>query len=176
MAIRDSLLAELDQELASARRLLEAVPPDRAGYRPHEKSWTLGELSLHVASVLTWQIFTLERDEVDLADPTFSPPAFESVQANLRTFDANAAAARAALELASDEHLKRPWTLRRQGQVMFTMPRLACLRSFVLNHLIHHRGQLTVYLRMCDVPLPPIYGPTADVPGSVLAQQHGPGG
>lgn len=174
MPIRDSLLPELDQELATTRKLLEVVPEAKTGFRPHEKSWTLGELSLHVANVLSWLPLTMQATEIDLSPPggePLTPPVFESAAATLRRFDETSRAARAALAGASDEDLGVPWTLKRRGQALFTLPRVACVRSFVLNHLIHHRGQLTVYLRMCDVPLPPVYGPTADVPGDVLAAQ-----
>lgn len=174
MAIRDSLLPELDQELATTRKLLEAVPEAKTAFRPHQKSWTLGELSLHLAHVLTWLPSTLETTEFDLSPPggpSFAPPRFESAAATLRMFDETSRAARAALAAASDAELKVPWTLKRRGQGLFTMPRVDCVRSFVMNHLIHHRGQLTVYLRLCDVPLPPVYGPTADVTGDMLAAQ-----
>ncbi|MBL8859217.1 MAG: DinB family protein [Planctomycetes bacterium] len=172
MALRDSLLNELDQELPSTRRLVELVPEAQIGFRPHAKSWTLGELSLHVAHVLTWLPLTLQHTEVDLSPPggpALPSPKFESAAATLRVFDTNALAARAALADATDLELSVAWTLRRGGQSLFTLPRAACVRTFVMNHLIHHRGQLTVYLRMCDVPLPPIYGPTADVTGAMLA-------
>lgn len=174
MAIRDGLLPELDQELATTRTLLALVPEAKTSFRPHPKSWTLGELALHLANLLTWLPSTLRATELDLdppAGPRFVPPKFESAAATLRTFDANAKAARAALAAASDAELAVPWTLKKRGQAMFTLPRLACLRSFVLNHLIHHRGQLTVYLRLVDVPLPPVYGPTADLTGDQLAAQ-----
>ena len=174
MALRDALLPELDQELATTRALLALVPASRTSFRPHARSWTLGELALHLANLLTWLPLTLERTELDLdppGGPRFVPPSFESAAATLATFDGNARAARAALARASDQDLAVPWTLRRRGQALFTLSRAACLRSFVLNHLIHHRGQLTVYLRLCDVPLPPVYGPTADVTGEQLAAQ-----
>ena len=174
MAIRDTLLTELDNELATTRTLLALVPASRTSFRPHPKSWTLGELSLHLANVLTWLPTTLKTTELDLdppGGPKFVPPKFESAAATLAMFDETARAARAALANASDADLAVPWSLKKHGQVMFTLPRAACLRSFVLNHLIHHRGQLTVYLRMCDVPLPPVYGPTADVTGDALAAQ-----
>jgi uncharacterized damage-inducible protein DinB len=172
MAIRDSLIPELQQELASTRSVLAVVPEAKTGFRPHPKSWTLGELSLHVANVLTWMSWTMKATELDLSPPggpDLVPPKFESAAATLRFFDETSRAALAALSAASDEDLRVPWTLKRKGQSLFTLPRLACVRSFVMNHHIHHRGQLTVYLRMCDVPLPPIYGPTADVTGEVLA-------
>lgn len=174
MAIRDALLPELDNELATTRALLALVPASKTSFRPHPKSWTLGELSLHVANVLTWLPMTLRTTELDLdppGGPKFVPATFESPAATLAMFDETARAARAALATVSDAEMSVPWSLKKHGQVMFTLPRAACLRSFVLNHLIHHRGQLTVYLRMCDVPLPPVYGPTADVTGDVLAAQ-----
>jgi uncharacterized damage-inducible protein DinB len=174
MAIRDSFLTELDHELATTRKLLEIVPEAKTSFRPHVKSWTLGELSLHVANVLNWLPMTLNRTELDLdppGGPKFVPPKFESAKATLKMFDETARAARAALATASDSDLAVPWTLKKHGQVMFTMPRAACVRSFVMNHMIHHRGQLTVYLRMVDVPLPPVYGPTADLTGDQLAAQ-----
>lgn len=174
MAIRDSLLPELDQELATTRTLLALVPESKTSFRPHKKSWTLGELSLHLANLLTWLPSTLKATELDLdppAGPKFVPPRFESAAATLEMFDQTARAARAALAVASDAELMVPWTLKKHGQAMFTLPRVACVRSFVMNHLIHHRGQLTVYLRMCDVPLPPVYGPTADLTGDQLAAQ-----
>lgn len=173
-AIRDALLAELDQELSTTRRVLALVPEAKTGFRPHPKSWTLGELALHVANVLTWLPSTLRTTELDLdppGGPSFVPPKFESAAATLRAFEQNAHAARTTLATATEAELAVPWTLKKRGQALFTVPRGACVRSFVLNHLIHHRGQLTVYLRLCDVPLPPIYGPTADVTGDQLAAQ-----
>lgn len=164
-AIRDTLLPELDQELATTRTLLAAVPAAKASFRPHPKSWTLGELSLHLANLLTWLPMTLKATELDLDPPggkKFVPPRFESPAATLAMFDETARAARAALAAASDDELRVPWTLKKHGQAMFTLPRAACVRSFVMNHLIHHRGQLTVYLRLLGVPVPSIYGPTAD--------------
>jgi uncharacterized damage-inducible protein DinB len=112
-------------------------------------------------------LHTLRRDELDLAPPggpEFTPPRFESPAATLSTFDANVRQGREALAAASDRDLLAPWTLKKGGETLFTLPRVACLRSFVISHGIHHRGQLTVYLRLCDVPLPPVYGPTADEP------------
>jgi len=174
MPIRDALLPELEAELATTRKLLELVPEARTSFRPHKKSWTLGELSLHLANLLTWLPSTLKSTELDLdppGGPKFVPPKFESAKATLAMFDETARAARAALASASDAELTVPWTLKKHGQAMFTLPRSACMRSFVMNHLIHHRGQLTVYLRLVDVPLPPVYGPTADLTGDQLAAQ-----
>lgn len=173
-AIRDSLLPELDQEFATTRTLLALVPAAQTAFRPHPKSWTLGELALHLANLLTWLPMTLKATEFDL-DPPGGPrvvsPKFESVRATLAFFDETSRAARAALAKATDAELLVPWTLKKHGQAMFSLPRAACLRSFVMNHLIHHRGQLTVYLRLVNVPLPPVYGPTADLTGDELARQ-----
>ena len=145
--------------------VLERVPGDPADWKPHAKSHSLGDLGLHIANLIHWTSRTLEATELDLdppGGPGWTPPKFESVAATLAVFDHNAAAARAALAKASDADMLVPWSLKSGGHVIFTMPRVACLRSFVMNHLIHHRGQLTVYLRLCDVPLPSVYGPTAD--------------
>ena len=163
--IAESLLPEFDQEVATTRTLLTRIPEDRTGWRPHAKSWTLGELGLHLGNLLSWTRPTLEGTELDLeppGGPTWTPPTFESAARNVEVFDGNAADARAALAATSDADMMVPWTLKKAGEAMFTLPRVACIRSFVMNHLIHHRGQLTVYLRQCDVPLPPVYGPTAD--------------
>jgi len=179
MALCDALLPELDQELATTRKLLAAVPEARTSFRPHPKSWTLGELGLHLANLLTWLPMTLKSTELDLdppSGPKFVPPRFESAAATLKRFDDNARAARGALAVASDAEMLVSWTLKRGGVPLFTLPRAACLRTFVMNHLIHHRGQFSVYLRLCDIPLPSIYGPTADFTGDQLvAQKQGKG-
>jgi uncharacterized damage-inducible protein DinB len=110
---------------------------------------------------------TIAMPELDVAPadgPAFPPPVFTSIPDMLATFDANVASAREALAGATDAQLMEPWTLKKTGVTIFTLPKAACLRSFVLNHMIHHRGQLDVYLRLCDVPLPQVYGPTADAP------------
>lgn len=165
MGLAAMFLPELDQEIKTTRSVLERVPAAKVAWRPHPKSWTLGELSLHVANLFSWLRITLQTSELDVAPPGGGgiPPAkFESPAATLAHFDRHAAEGRAALAAASDAELAAPWSLKAGGHVKFTMPRSACVRFFVLNHMIHHRGQLTVYLRQCDVPLPSIYGPTAD--------------
>jgi len=165
MKISERILAEWDQEWAHTRKLLALVPEAKTGWRPHAKSWTLGELSVHLSNIPVWTLGTMSATELDLAPPggpAFASPKFESAAATLRTFDQNLAAARAAVAAASDEQWGVAWTLKKGGASIFTLPRSACIRFFILNHMIHHRGQLTVYLRMCDVPLPSVYGPTAD--------------
>jgi len=167
MTIAQSLLPEFDQEMASTRKLLALVPDAKAGYKPHAKSYTLGDLSAHMANLVSWVAGTLDATEIDLnppGGPAWSPRKFESSAATLKEFDTNVAAAHAKIAKAGDADMLVNWSLKSGGQTLFTMPRIACLRSFVMNHLIHHRGQLTVYLRMCDVPLPQVYGPTADTP------------
>ena len=165
MTIAQSILPEYDQEIVATRGVLERVPAERVAWRPHERSWSLGDLSLHVANLPSWLRITLETEELDLQPPDgpgFQGVTFESPAATLAHFERHAAEGRAALAATADARLAEPWSLKLGGKVKFTMPRSACVRMFVLNHLIHHRGQLTVYLRLCGVPLPSIYGPTAD--------------
>jgi uncharacterized damage-inducible protein DinB len=161
----EMLVTEFDRETAVTRQLLERVPEDRTSWRPHARSWTLGELSLHLATLPTWMPATLRATELDLnppGGPLYPRPVFESARATVRAFDSHVSDARAALTGALDAELDVSWTLKNACEVIFTMPRAAVLRTFVFNHSIHHRGQLSVYLRLCDVPVPPIYGPTAD--------------
>jgi uncharacterized damage-inducible protein DinB len=161
MTISEALLPEYDHEMATTRRLLELVPEARFEWRPHERSMTIGKLAGHLAGIPFWCTATLEATELDL--DTMPAPATPATRADLlAAFDAKVAKARAGLSAASDPELLVPWTLKKGGQVFFTMPRISVIRSFVMNHSIHHRGQLSVYLRLNDVPLPPIYGPTAD--------------
>jgi uncharacterized damage-inducible protein DinB len=164
MTIADTLLPEFDREMASTRRLIERVPDDRLTWQPHQKSMTLGRLAEHLGELATWGRLTISAPEVDLeqmARPAgHQPPG--SRAALLAAFDAQVAQARAALSGRTDAELMAPWTLRRGAQTFFTMPKVTCWRTFVMNHLVHHRGQLSVYLRLLDVPLPSIYGPSAD--------------
>lgn len=165
MAIKESLLPELEQEAASTRKLLERVPEDKLGWKPAEKSMTLSQLANHLANLPTWAVHALTGDELDIAPPGEEPYVADelgSVSEIVDSFDANLAKMREAIETTSDERFVQPWTLKNAGKQVFTMPRVAVLRSMILNHLIHHRGQLTVYLRLNDVPLPGIYGPSAD--------------
>jgi uncharacterized damage-inducible protein DinB len=165
MSIAESILPEYDHETASTRLLLERVPDARAGWKPHDRSRSLGELAMHIATIPRWTPVTLRQSEFDTNPPNgqaYLPPPFESRAHSLATYDEAVAAARALLVATSDAEFMLPWTLKNAGHVMFTLPRAAVFRTFVLNHSVHHRGQLTVYLRLCDVPLPNIYGPTAD--------------
>lgn len=161
MAMVDALLPEFDHEMTTTRKLLERVPEDRIDWKPHPKSYSLGQLAQHVATIPMWGAVTLSQTELDLGGGP--PPAQMRTRAELlAAFDQNAAATRSALLGRTDAELLVPWTLKNSGQTVFSMPRAAVWRGFVLSHLIHHRGQLSVYLRMQDVPVPSIYGPSAD--------------
>lgn len=165
MAFSDMLLPEFDQEMAGARTTLERVPENRFKWRPHPKSFAMGWLAGHLANIPEWGTLTIARDELDLAPggkPMEQQPPPASRADLLAVFDRKAAEARAAIAGASDEDLMKPWSLLQNGKTLFTMPKLTVLRSFVLNHLIHHRAQLGVYLRLNDVPVPALYGPSAD--------------
>jgi uncharacterized damage-inducible protein DinB len=166
MKISDALLPEFDQEMANTRKVLERCPEDKFGWRPHAKSWTMTELASHVAYLPDWARETLTKDSLDFAPADGSQPfkrdAARSTQELLASFDKNVAAARAALSETSDEEYAKLWTLLAGGQTIFSLPRLTVLRSFVFNHVVHHRGQLSVYLRLNDVPVPALYGPSAD--------------
>lgn len=152
-------LNEFDQEMASTRRLLERVPSDKAKWKPHEKSFALGHLAQLVSWMPGWIATTLREPQIDLAKA--GGYSFETTDVLVREFDKNVAAARAALSSVQGAALDEPWSLTRGDIVLLTAPRGETVRQH-LNHLIHHRGQLTVYLRLVDVPLPKIYGPTAD--------------
>ena len=164
MPIVDSLLPEYDHELATTRRLLERVPEAEFDWKPHPRSMTLGQLAGHVANLPFWLSATLNAPFYDVTtgdkEARLDPPLSREVM--LKEFDERVRKARARLAQASDAEMMAPWALKNDGQEIFSMPRAAAVRSFVMNHLIHHRGQLSVYLRLKDVPLPSMYGPTAD--------------
>ena len=166
MSIAASVLPEFDQEMATTRTMLERVPEARAQWTPHVKSWTLGQLASHIGNPPRLGLIAMEADELDVSAPGGArTPEFDSTANLIRTFDENVRRARAAIESASDSDMMEPWTLRRAGKTVWTLPRAAVLRSFILSHMIHHRGQLSVYLRLSDVPLPSVYGPSADTKG-----------
>jgi len=164
MGLGSLLLPEFDHEMAGTRKTLERVPEDRLAWRPHAKSMTLGALASHLANLPSWTVPTIKQSSLDLA-PGGVPMRQEertSRQALLDHFDRHVAAGRAALVAASDETLQGPWSLLSNGKTYFTMPRIVVLRTFVMNHNVHHRAQLGVYLRQLDVPVPALYGPSAD--------------
>lgn len=165
MTISDALLPEFDNEMSNTRRTLERIPEDRLTWKPHEKSMTLGRLAGHVAELPGFGTTTIETDSLDLSAREYKPLMVTSREQVLEVFDGKVAEARAAIARASDDHLMKPWSLEYQGQTLFTMPRAAVIRSMMLSHIIHHRAQLGVYLRLNDVPVPAIYGPSADETG-----------
>lgn len=165
MSLSASFLPEFDLEAASTRKMLDAVPDEHLAYKPHAKSFSMGDLASHIANTVHWGTVTLTEPNYDLAPdgaPQEDGPSAKNNAELLANFDANVAACRAALEASSDDDLMQPWSLLTNGTPMFTMPRIAVLRSFIFNHIYHHRGQLSVYLRMNDIPVPGVYGPTAD--------------
>jgi uncharacterized damage-inducible protein DinB len=168
MGISQSLLPEFDHEMGNTRKTLERVPEDKLGWKPHEKSGTMGWLSSHLANIPAWTAFTIDQDSLDVApvgQPKYETPQARSRKELLEFFDQNVASGRAALARASDENLVKSWTLLSGGKTVLTMPRIAVLRSFILNHNVHHRAQLGVYLRLNNIPVPAIYGPSADEAG-----------
>jgi len=165
MTIGQSMLPEFDQEMKNTRTTLERVPDDKWGWKPHEKSGTVGWLTGHIATLPGWMTMTIQTTELDYAPvdgPQYTPPKIENRKEALAEFDKSAGEARAALAGASDADMMVGWTLLAGGKEIFTMPRIACIRGFVLNHLIHHRAQLGVYFRLMDVAVPGLYGPSAD--------------
>jgi uncharacterized damage-inducible protein DinB len=164
MAVIDYLLPEFDHEMASTRKVLERIPAERFAWKPHVKSMSFGELAQHLAGMPGWIAGTIDQDAYEVGGPHgHQTPASSAVL--LSTFDQNVAALRQAIASKTDAQLMAPWTMKANGKAMFTMPKLSLVRTLLLNHSIHHRGQLTVYLRLNDLPLPPLYGPTADERG-----------
>lgn len=165
MPISQALLPEFDHEMSNTRKTLERIPENDFTWKPHPKSMPLGRLAGHVAEMPGWAVPTIAQDSLDLAPPGSGPPqgtVAQSRQHVLDLFDKNVAAARAAIAGATDEQLMKPWSLLVGGRTIFTMPKIAVLRSMVMNHTIHHRAQLGVYLRLNNIPVPALYGPSAD--------------
>lgn len=163
MTLRQALLAEFDDEMAVTRRVLERVPDSALAWKPHDRTMSLGELATHLSKIPHWGASILQHDGYDLEHAESQEPARIGSRAEIvSTFDRHAAEARRTLVEKTDAELSAPWNLTTTGGVIMSLPRLTALRRFLFNHLVHHRGQLTVYLRMHDVPLPPLYGPTAD--------------
>jgi uncharacterized damage-inducible protein DinB len=161
----EMILPEFDQEMASTRKVLERVPEDKLEWKCHPKSNTIGWNANHIAEMAGWVAGTLEHAEFDVAPaggPEYKSPSFKTRAEILACFDKNVAAARAAISKVSDDDMAAVWTLKHAGNTIFAMPRTAAIRGFVLNHIIHHRAILTVYLRMNDIPVPGLYGPSGD--------------
>ncbi|MCB1023542.1 MAG: DinB family protein [Acidobacteria bacterium] len=155
---------EMEMEAATARKMLERLPEDKFEWQPHEKSMTLGRLSGHVAETFEWTAATILQDELDFSKMDYNAEPATSTAGLLEKFDAGIKAALEILNGVSDEDIMKPWTMRDGEKVYMTMPKVAVMRGFVISHMIHHRGQLSVYMRLLDVPVPSIYGPSADEP------------
>jgi len=164
MRIADGLLPEFDHEMATTRKTLERVPDDRFAWKPHEKSMAMGALASHLANLPSWVSLAIGAESFDMAPggQAVRSPGCNSRQEVLAMFDKNVADARVALNSATDETIVQPWSLLSNGATILTMPKVAVVRNFVLNHSIHHRAQLGVYLRLNDIPVPSVYGPSAD--------------
>lgn len=159
MSFAASMLPEFDMEMATTRKVLERVPSDKGSWKPHEKSFALGHLAQLVAWMPGWITNTATRPDLDLARA--DGYSLQDTATLLEAFDRNVAEARSAIRGLTDEDLERPWSLKRGDMVLWNAPKGVVLRNHV-SHLVHHRGQLTVYLRLLDIPVPSIYGPSAD--------------
>ncbi|MEJ7611825.1 MAG: DinB family protein [Ferruginibacter sp.] len=162
MTIAQQMLAELQQEAIATRKILSLVPVDRSDWKPHDKSMSLLNLARHTAEIYGWPKETVEMDELDFSKMDYTPKEIKSTDDLLAMFEKGLAKAKEILEQASDEDMAKPWTMRNGEIIYFTMPKAQVMRTWVLNHSVHHRAQLGVYLRMLDIPLPGTYGPTAD--------------
>ncbi|MDE2652468.1 MAG: DinB family protein [Gemmatimonadota bacterium] len=162
-----SILPAFNQIVDGTKSVLAAVPEDQLDWRPHDKSWKLGELATHLANLPSWTMATLSVSEFDISPADGGPPPMAALTTSAEMVEAleeNAAAARGAIENCSDADLASPWTMLVAGEARFTLPKAVVLRTFIMDHMIHHRAQLGVYLRMLDVPVPQLFGPTADFP------------
>lgn len=162
ISLKDVAIGDLRRELILTRRVLERLPDDEWGWKPHEKSYSLGELATHLSNLPLWLESILREDSYDLASSSIEDRIPQNREAILARFDTRCEAVRQALDELHDENLGTDYALLDGEKVVFTMPRGAALRSMGISHMIHHRAQLTVYLRLLDIPLPPVYGPTAD--------------
>ena len=164
--IAQMLLPELEAEMATLRKVYSRLPEALFGYQPHDRSMSMGKLAGHIADMLTWGTVTLQSESFDM-NPADGSLKWESFVPKTSTelmdrFEKGVTGFKAAIESTGDEAMQAPWSLLSGGKTLFTMPRIACIRSMILNHMIHHRGQLSVYLRLNDIPVPSIYGPSAD--------------
>lgn len=163
MAIQEAFSAELKHESSLTKTILERVPVDRADWKPHEKSMSLGRLATHIADITHWISDIRQIDDFDfLKDYNFKPAVATTQEELLGIFHKNLDRAMHSLAAMSDEEMNRIWTVRQGEQVMFSIPKKVALRSWAFNHMFHHRGQLSVYLRLLDIPVPGMYGPSAD--------------
>jgi uncharacterized damage-inducible protein DinB len=165
MKISDGLLSEFDHEVTTTHKCLARIPDNKFSFKPHPKSFDMHGLAVHIATMLDWGVTVIKSDSFDYApvggEPYVAPVAKDNAEL-LAMFDKAAAAFRAALAGTENDAMMQPWSLLEGGKTQFTMPRLAVLRGMIFNHIVHHRGQLSVYLRLCDIPVPALYGPSAD--------------
>ena len=161
MPLNQTILPEFDHEMANTRKSLERIPDAKLDWTPHQKSMSMGKLATHMATLTQWTDAVMNQDSFDVTNAPPQPP-LKSSKEILDAFDKNTALARKAIAGSTDEQLMKPWSLMKDGKAIFTLPRIGVVRSFILNHTIHHRAQLGVYLRLNDIPVPSIYGPSAD--------------
>ncbi|MFQ5772259.1 MAG: DinB family protein [bacterium] len=162
MNLIDPVIAELQQEANTTRKMLAVIPENKLSWTPHEKSMSLGRLAAHLAEIPGWVDALVVQDELDLGQSDYTPQVASNMSETLESFDNNLAKALEILKQQSNERLLATWRLKKDGEVLVEMPRMAVIRTWLLSHLIHHRGQLSVFLRLQNVPLPQVYGPTAD--------------
>lgn len=160
--ISAALIAEIEHEAAVTRTCLERIPAEKFDWKPHEKSMAFGRLASHIAEMFSWTSSTMEHAELDFSKMDYKPFEPKTTEELVEFLDKNVAEAITALKSSPDERFMENWTMRNAEQVYFTMPKIAVMRSFVMNHIVHHRGQLSVYLRLNDIAVPSIYGPSAD--------------
>lgn len=165
MSIAHHMLGEFDHEMASTRKTLERIPVHKLEYKPDPKSMSLGQLAGHITEMVGWGSMTLTTESLDMNPGEHKPFLPQSQEELLSVFDKNLHTLRATLAAASDEEMMKTWSLRIGGQTLFSMPRVAVMRTMIMNHIIHHRAQLTVYYRLNGVPVPALYGPSADETG-----------
>ncbi|HLX61533.1 MAG TPA: DinB family protein [Planctomycetota bacterium] len=165
MAIRDAIMPEFEHEMMNTRKTLERIPDGKFGYKPHEKSFTMGRLASHIVEIPGWLGGILKQDSLDIAPaggPAYTPPSLNTTKELLAAFDKNVETGRGVIGSTEDAEFFKPWSLLKTGKALMTMPKIAVVRSFVISHVIHHRAQLGVYLRMNNIAVPSIYGPSAD--------------
>lgn len=162
MSLKDALIGELQYEAIATRKCLERIPENTFDWKPHEKSMSMSALASHIAEMVGWVKDTVETPELDFAAMDHKPFAPKTTAELVEFLDKNLAASLEALKNTSDEAMMQNWKMRNGEQVYFDMPRVQVLRGFILKHLVHHRGQLSVYLRLQNIPVPEIYGPSAD--------------
>ncbi len=162
MPVKTQLLAEIKQEAVKTRKILAKVPFENPDWKPHEKSMTIAKLATHIAENLRWGWYILESDFVDFANRPFGPSVVTSNEELLKVFEEHYNKVITALENANDEDLKKQWVVRSGDTIFMELEKKAAIRSWAMSHSVHHRGQLSVYLRLLDIPVPGMYGQSAD--------------